>query len=186
MSEKFKYIMQHVVYSVIVIIIIPIVAYFTDSKWMMFIVVPFLIIFIWLMAIMNWKTPVDKRAEEVVFEMFKKRQPEQRVVSVEEPKEEIKEEILMNKDDIKKLLKEIAQDKIDIPVPTPKDKFIMSIEEYKAETNNLLEAIKELEDGRKELQETHELKILSINKNIQILQEQRKSLKEKFLSELDL
>lgn len=183
-KNKFTYYIKYILMSLGVIMIMPVVAYLIDQRWFMFVSIPFLIIMIWVIAIINLESDVDIKAEREAYKMFAKPKLKKEDIRPEGMVEEtIKETIIKVRNPF------LQEDEIEPPLPQPaekKDELVEKMKVYKEQTMLIQEAILSVSEQRDELINAHNLKLDGINRKIASLNEQRKQLKEKLLESVDI
>jgi hypothetical protein len=72
-KEVIRYIPKYLFLSALVIIVIPVCAYFLDQRWVIWVFVPLFLVFVWALAIMNYDSPIDIKAYKEAINMTKKK-----------------------------------------------------------------------------------------------------------------
>ena len=184
-KDKLKFFLKYISLSLGIIIVIPIVAYFANQRWFMFVGVPGFLLFVWIIAIANLKSDVDEKAEEGAYKMLRKK--EEKITDIK-PTWPIKPEGLKEEFTVK-ATNPYLQEELEVPRP-PKpavsDVLADKMREYKEQGTLIQEAIDNLIEQQQALKEQYEFKVEGITNKINTLTSQRKQLKEKLLESIDL
>lgn len=147
-----------IILSVMVVIFIPVVAYMLQEKWFMYVGVPFFLIFIWLMEIMQFETPLDKKAYKEAINMLGKKKVLMNELEVPTPpkppidmanRESIDDNVFVNKLKVLKVELGLIDNKIS-EVEKEKESLIY---EYNDLVRGLNLKISGLEGSKKEIKE---------------------------------
>lgn len=165
--KKIKNFIRPTLLSFLVIIAFPIAAYVLQQKWFMYVGTVVMLLFIWLMEIVQFETPLDDKAyEEAISMLGRKKQvhpvennvvPGTRDIPLATPKPpmEMVAETVSNNNGALTKLKNLKNESmlIDSKIAEVEKEKQDLIEEYNDQMNSLQLKISGLEETKKELKE---------------------------------
>lgn len=166
--RKIKYLLKYTGISILAVIIIIIGSYLSGMRWFLYVGTIIALICVWIIAIINYETPLDKKAIMEAEKMVRKKKNKDLLGNIEEPEEIIEALRMKNEQSIS--LEEERKEK-------ESDDSIEEIIRLRKEMKKIEASIKDLEDKKALYKE----KISLLENEINVLNKQRKELKNKFI-----
>jgi len=167
--KKLRYLLKYVFISIFALIIVTIASYLSGIRWAFYLGTVIVLICVWIMAIINYDSILDKKAMLEAEKMVRKKKYEQKMRDLDKPDEFAEALEMKHEPSVSLAEKELKEPEF--------DKDINEIIGLKKELGNIELQVNDLRDKQKLYRD----KITLIDKEIITLDEQRKELKNKIL-----
>ena len=187
---RIKKFIRPILLSLMVLGVIPTIAFLFNQRWFMYVFTPLLVILVWVLEISRFETPLDIKAREEAISMLGRKKRDENailgsrgipknedIIDVPEP---ARIEPVYEVTKAKEIVKEPV---VPSPIqqPVAEDPFIAKMRKYKNDLNNISINSKEVEKEKQDLIDEYNEQMNIINLKLKGLLGSEKEIKEKMM-----